>query len=118
MNAQNIPLHLPKRLTISFVIWGLFDTGSGPYSDIDRMVSEHVERGFNCIRLEDGAGLTHDIDGNRRGPVFLHTPFGPYQISRQSSFTFGNEGSVDLMERLIALCRACQKYGVYLILSP
>ena len=118
MNAPSISSHLPKRLTISFVIWGLFDTGSGPYSDIDRMVSGHVERGFNCIRLEDGAGLTHDIDGNRRGPVFLHTPFGPYQISRQSSFTFGNEGSVDLMERLIALCRACQKYGVYLILSP
>lgn len=108
---------LPERLTISFVIWGLFDTGNGPYHDIDRMVREHVERGFNCIRMEDGAGLTHDIDGRRRGPVFLHTPFGPYQITRQNAFAYGEEGPCDVMERLIELCRACRKYGVCLILS-
>ena len=118
MNASfPIPAHLPARLTIAFVMWGLFDTGNGPYRDIDRMVREHAERGFNCIRLEDGAGLTHDIDGRRRGPVFFHSPFGKYQTTRQISFAAGEEGPVDVMERLIALARACRKYGVFLIFS-
>ena len=115
--AFRIPSHLPERLTIAFVTWALFDTGNGPYRDIDRIVREHAERGFNCIRLEDGAGLTHDIDGRRRGPVFLHNPFGRYLITRQVSFAGGEEGPCDVMERLIALCRACQKYGVFLIFS-
>ena len=50
-----IPAHLPERLAIAFPIWGLFDTGSGAYHDLDRFVREHAERNFNCIRLEGGA---------------------------------------------------------------
>ena len=111
-----IPEHLPKRLTISFPIWGLFDTGNGVYHDPDQFVKEHVERGFNCIRLEGGAGLTHDIDGNRRGPIFIHAPYGKYSINRQA-FCFGGEGKCDVLARLIALCEACKKYDVYLIIS-
>ena len=37
-----IPAHLPKRLTISFPIWGLMDTApDGAYHDLERMVKEH-----------------------------------------------------------------------------
>lgn len=115
ITCSKIKSHLPKRLTISFTIWALLDTGNGAYADIDRMVREHAERGYNCIRLEDGAGLTHDICGNRRGPVMLHVPFGEYTITRQIPFSAG--GRCDLMERMIALCEACKKYGVYLIFS-
>lgn len=111
-----IPAHLPERLAIAFPIWGLFDTGSGAYHDLDRFVREHAERNFNCIRLEGGAGLTHDLNGNCRGAITLHEPFGAYSAARQIS-CFGGEGTCDVMERLIALCTACKKYGVYLILS-
>ncbi|MDD5729348.1 MAG: hypothetical protein PHV59_12370, partial [Victivallales bacterium] len=59
-----------QRLTIVFPIWGLHDTGSGgAYHDPDRFVRETAERKFNCIRLDDGAGLIHDANGRRRGPV-------------------------------------------------
>ncbi len=113
----NIPAHLPRRLTISFPIWGLEDTApSGAYHDLDRFVREHVERGFNCIRLESGAGLTHDLDGNRLPPAQLNAPFGKYSDNRQL-FVIGGEGKCDLMQRLIDLCEACKKYDVYLILS-
>jgi len=48
-----IPAHLPKRLTISFPIWGLMHTyEDSVYADLDQFVREHVERSFNCIRLE------------------------------------------------------------------
>lgn len=115
-SAFSIPAHLPKRLAIAFPIWGLFDTGAGAYHDLDRFVKEHRERGFNCIRLEGGAGLTHDLRGNPRGPIRLHKPFGKYSTTRQLD-AFGEEGSCDVLARLIALCKACQKYDVYLILS-
>lgn len=116
-NSDKIFKRLPKRLTISFPIWGLFDTSeSGDYHDLEKMVIEHVERGFNCMRLEGGAGLTHDLDGNRLGPVFIGAPFGKYSINRQT-FCFGGEGYCDVMQRLIDLCTACKKHGVYVILS-
>lgn len=117
MSRLGIPCHLPKRLTIAFPIWGLFDTNTGgDYHDLDKFVREHVERGFNCIRLEGGTGLTHDLEGKRRGPLFIHAPFGKYTTNRQQ-FSFGGEGTCDLMDRLIQLCRVCQKYNVYLIIS-
>ena len=49
MLTKNHPAfsRLPKRLTISFPIWGLYDIdGKGFYADTDRMVREHLERGF------------------------------------------------------------------------
>ncbi len=113
----HIPAHLPKRLTISFPIWGLEDTGpTGMYHDLDKMVREHVERGFNCIRLESGAGLTHDLEGNRLPATQILAPFGKYSDCRQT-FCIGGEGRCDFLERLIALAAACKKYNVYLILS-
>lgn len=117
MSSVMIPKHLPKRLTISFPIWGLFDTNEGgEYHDFDKMVREHVERGFNCIRLESGAGLAHDLNGIPRGPIHIHAPFGIYSDLRQT-FCFGGDGECDVLKRLTDLCRACKKYGVFLILS-
>ena len=112
-----IPAHLPKRLTIAFIIWGLMDTSpEGRYHDLDQVVKECVERGFNCIRLEDGAGLTHDLDGNRRPPADILRPYGEFSANRQLWFA-GGEGKCDYLQRLIDLCEACKKYDVYLILS-
>ena len=49
---------LPERLTISFPLWLIYGTKgeNSPYYDIDKTMREHVERGFNCIRIDSGAG--------------------------------------------------------------
>ncbi len=58
------------RLAISFWIWALWDTGTnGFFNDLELRMDELVERGFNCIRIESGAGLTHDATGRRRGEL-------------------------------------------------
>ncbi len=109
---------LPERLTISFPIWGLYDIdGKGFYADTDKMVREHVERGFNCIRLDDGAGLMHDFEGNPRGKIKIGNAFGRFdKIGRQFD-AIGGEGYCDALGRLVKLAASCKKHGVYLILS-
>lgn len=113
-----IPSHLPEHLTISFVIWGLFDPPEGGvYHDLEKMVDEHIERGFNCIRLEDGAGFTHFPDGTRRPPVDFTAPFGKFsQALRQFEYPVSG-GKCDLLARLIALAEICCRKHVFLILS-
>ena len=115
-NHQRIPAHLPKRLTLSFPIWGLFDSdGKGVYADMDRFVREHKERGFNCIRLEDGAGLIHDKDGNRLPPIEWGWGFGDRdEFIRQNICV---KGKVDVYTRLIDLFKAAKKYDVYVVLT-
>ena len=113
-----IPSHLPEKLTISFPIWGLHDTpGNGAYHDPDRMMYEHAERGFNCIRLDDGAGAVHDRSGRRRGSVTLGPAFGEYSRALRQWECGGDGGECDLLRRLIELCSAAKKQGIYLILS-
>lgn len=113
-----IPAHLPKRLTISFPIWGLMHTyEDSVYADLDQFVKEHVERSFNCIRLESFAGLTHDIHGNRRGPVAMGPAFGHFDILMRQMITNGRHGSCDFMERTIQLFEAAKKYNVFIALS-
>lgn len=117
-NFEKIPAHLPKRLTISFPIWGLYDTNTnGKYHDLDQMMREHVERGFNCIRLDDGAGLIHDRDGNLRGPVPIGHIFGKYEDRLRQCNATGEPGMCNLHDRLIELFEAAKKYNIYIILS-
>ena len=110
--------HLPERLTISFPIWCLYDIdGKGAYADTDRIVREHVERGFNCIRFDDGAGLMHDLDGNPRGKIKLGDAFGDYDKILRQFDAIGGTGYCDPLERMIKLAESAKKHGVYLILS-
>ncbi|MBQ4258881.1 MAG: hypothetical protein IJB84_01275 [Lachnospiraceae bacterium] len=115
-NIQKKPAHLPERLTISFPIWGLYATEeTDVYADCDKMMREHVERGFNCIRLDDGAGLMHDLDGNPLPPVKIKRAFDQY-ATRQACNAF-TPGYCDVRKRLIDLFTAAKKYNVYIILS-
>jgi len=62
-----------ERLAISFWIWALWDTGPhGFFNDLELRMTELVERGFNCIRIEGGAGITHDADGKPRGELTFY----------------------------------------------
>lgn len=117
-NSDKIPAHLPERLTISFPTFGLYDTPSGGvYHDLDRMVRENKERGFNCIRMDDGAGLIHDLDGNLRGPISIGYIFGGHDKALRQFGVNGDPGLCDPHARLIELFEAAKKYDVYIILS-
>ena len=113
-----IPPHLPERLAISFVIWALFDPPEGGvYHDLEQLVDEHVERGFNCIRLDDGAGFIHMPDGALRPPVDFTAPFGRFSRTlRQFEYPVSG-GRCDLLQRLCTLAEICCRKHVFLILS-
>ena len=110
---------LPSKLTISFPLWLIYGTKGeySPYYDIDRVVREHVERGFNCIRIDSGAGLIHDLNGNLRPPFDIGDMFGEYEKIPRQQHIIGEGGKCDLLARLIETFKACKKYGVYVILS-
>jgi hypothetical protein len=105
------------RLAISFWIWALWDIGtSGFFDNLELRITELVERGFNCIRIEGGAGLTHDADGKLRGELeFFPAVPGHGTFTRQMEHMTG--GRVDLMKRLIELCTVARRHDVKVILS-
>ena len=118
VSCQNKKENFPK-LTIAFPIWILYDTPgeNACYHDVDRIVREHKERGFNCIRCDSGAGLMHDRFGNPRGEVELTYPFTGYGDKLRQFNVTGEGGKCDLLPRLIALAEAALRHGVKLILS-
>lgn len=108
---------LPEKLTISFPVWGIYSVDkNGVYSDANRFIEEHIERGFNCIRLDDGAGLIHDLNGRKRGLVKIDEMLGAYG-RRVRQFDIIRPGLCDCFGNLIALARAAKTSGVKLILS-
>lgn len=112
--ARSVP---GQRLAISFWIWALWDTGTnGFFNDLDLRMAELVERGFNCVRIEGGAGLTHDAHGRPRGELeFLPAVPGHGTMTRQMEHMTG--GRVNLLKRLMELCTAARRHHVKVILS-
>ena len=106
-----------ERLAISFWIWALWDTGTnGFFNDLKLRMTELVERGFNCIRIESGAGITHDATGRQRGELeFLNILPGHGHYTRQMEHMTG--GRVNLMKRLLELCTIAKRHNVKVILS-
>ena len=106
-----------NRLAISFWIWALWDTGPNRIvNDLEVRVAEAVERGYNCLRIEGGAGLTHDAEGRPRGELEFYPVLPGHDL-----FTRGQQhmtgGRVDLLKRLIELCTVAKRYKVKVILS-
>jgi hypothetical protein len=106
-----------ERLTISFWIWALWDTGPNRIvNDFEVRVAEAVERGYNCLRIEGGAGITHDATGRPRGELEFYPVLpGHDLLTRGQQHMTG--GRVDLLKRLIELCTVARRYNVKLILS-
>lgn len=110
---------LPKRLTISFPLWLIYGTKGeySPYYDIDKAMREHKERGYNCVRIDGGTGLIHDLNGNPRAPFDMGTMFGEYEKIPRQEGILGDGGPVDLLSRLIKVFECAKKYDMYVILS-
>ena len=106
-----------ERLTISFWIWALWDTGPNRIvNDFDVRVAEAVERGHNCLRIEGGAGITHDAEGRPRGELAFYPVLpGHDLLTRGQQHMTG--GRVDLLKRLIDLCTVAKRHKVKVILS-
>lgn len=106
-----------NRLTISFWIWTLWDTGTnGFFNYLELRMTPLVGRGFNCIRIEGGAGFSHDADGRPRGELELFPTLpGHGQFSRQMEHMTG--GRVDLLKRLIELGTFAHHHNFKVILS-
>jgi hypothetical protein len=119
MNTANtgIPLHLPSRLTISFWLWALLDTGpEDVFHDLEARMIELKERGFNCIRIDSGAGLCHTASGKPRGNILLQKPFpGHSHLLRQLECFQG--GECNILKRLVSLFELAKRYNVQVILS-
>ncbi len=114
---EGVCKRLTKKLTISFPLWLIYSDGYELYDDLEKVIIEHVERGFNCLRIDDGAGLIHDLEGRRLGEIEITDIFGEFEkIPRQQGIV-GEPGKRDLLARLIELCEASKKHGVYIILS-
>jgi hypothetical protein len=106
-----------ERLAISFWIWGLWNTAPhGFFNDLETRVAELVDRGFNCIRLEGGAGLAHDAEGRPRGELdYLEAVPGHAGHIRQMERM--TAGRCDVLKRLIELVTIAKRYRVKVILS-
>jgi len=85
-------------LTISFPLWLIYGTKGAfsPYYDIDPVMLEHTERGFNCIRIDSGAGLIHDLNGQLREPFDIGDMFGQYEQIPRQEHSIGDGGKCDL----------------------
>jgi len=106
-----------KRLAISFWNFGLLSMGPHSiFNAIELRMAETVERGFNCIRTEAGAGITHDAEGRPRGELEFHRVLpGHDHFTRELQHVTG--GRIDMLRRLIELCTVARRYNVKVILS-
>ena len=105
------------RLAISFSIWALYDmVPGGTFADPAKTMEGLKERGYNAIRLDDGAGLYAAPDGTPRGKVRIHPMFGEYSRKiRQQPVSEVRE--MDMRENLVRFCRAADACGMKVILS-
>jgi len=106
-----------ERLAILFWNFGVLNTAyHGVFNDLGRRMAEAVERGFNCIRTESGAGVTHDAEGRPRGPLEFYAALpGQDRFTRELQHMSG--GRIDPLKRLIELCTVAKRYKVKLIRS-
>ena len=101
-----------EKLTICFHPWIIFNENE----DFNALLKEIADRGFNCIRIEDGAGLLWDEDGNVRNDILISQPFGKY--TQYTTFkTIVNGKRINVLQRLLSVCRAAKKLNIKVILS-
>lgn len=107
-----------EKLTMSFSIWGIFDSGEDCiYHDWDKLMKEYVDRGFNSIRLESGQGLLTDLEGNPIEELDFFPPFGKFTKYTRQMNAVSKEGKINFRKRLLEIFRAADKYNVKIVLS-
>ena len=109
---MNKNINNEEKLAICFHPWMVFEEND----NFDESIKEMVERGFNCIRIDDGAGLLWDEDGNVRDDVLISQPFGKY-TKYTTSKGIADGKRMNILERLLKICKAAKAQNVRVILS-
>lgn len=112
-----IPAHLPDRLAICYIGWEWVTEAlpDEPYGDIERMLGEVKERGYNCVRAEAGLNWMFDLQGRRRGKLKFRGWVEGASFNLQChGFTKGG-GVHDVFERVIRLFELARKHNLYVI---
>ena len=102
----------PEKLTICYHAWLPFCEND----DYDDLLAKIAERKFNCIRIDDGAGMLWDEQGKERGEVLISHPFGKY--TKYTTYNIiAAQKKINVLERVLRICRTAKKYGLQVILS-
>ena len=102
----------PEKLTICYHSWLPFCEND----DYDDLLAQIAERKFNCIRIDDGAGMLWDEQGKERGEVLISQPFGKY--TKYTTYNIiAAQKKINVLERVLRICRTAKKYGLQVILS-
>lgn len=116
-NAQVIPQHLPRKLTISLwdFSWYTMTMPGEPYHDLGTRFDELVERGYNTIRICAMPMFLFDADGKRPGPLrFGNTG----EVGRRTRWYNCTGGAVlDGHAHMLELFRQAKEHDCYIILS-
>ncbi len=99
-----------EKLTICYHPWMLY-FGNDDYESV---MDEIADRGFNCIRIDDGAGLLWDKERKPRHKVTISSPFGSF--TKYTTWLIESK-EMDLWDRLLRIFAAAKKRGVKVILS-
>ena len=120
-----VPEHLPRRLAISLWDFSWYTrAGAGePFEDLDRAMTEAVDRGYNAVRicaaplLVAGGlgldGLAADLPVEGLGPA----PTGGYYGMRTRWYDTPGGYRIDVRSRLFELLGAARRHGVVVILA-
>lgn len=75
-SAQALGATGQERLAISFWNFGLLSNGPDSiFNSLEKRMEETVARGFNCIRTEGGAGITHLVRPSQLAEAEQYTVF-------------------------------------------
>ncbi len=113
-----IPPHLPRRLAICYYGWQWITTAlpDEPFGNVDQVVKETKDRGFNCIRVEMGLNWMFDLQGRRRGKLKF-TNWIPDFSSNLHCVDAKGGGEHDVFERVMQLFEAASKHDVFLSMT-
>jgi len=112
----SIPSHLPHRLAICYFghDWLSASLPGDHFADLERVVAETKDRGYNCIRAEMGLDWMFDIEGRRRGPVEL-TDWVPGASSNLHCMDGKGGARYDVFDRVIRLFELAKQHDLYVI---
>ena len=110
------PSHLPRRLAICYYGWQWITTAlpDEAFGNLDRVVRETKERGFNCIRAEMGLNWMFDLHGNRRGKVKFASWIPGFSSNLHCVDAKGG-AEHDVFERVMQLFEIAAKHDICVI---
>jgi hypothetical protein len=111
-----IPVHLPRRVAICYYGWDWITTAlpDEAFGNLEQVVADTKQRGFNCIRAEMGLNWMFDLQGHRRGKLkFTH--WIPGFSSNLHCVDAKGGGEHDVFERVMRLFEIAAKNDIYVI---